>query len=117
LKFPSTNIVGGGLQSLAAVPAYNYLVRGTGQASTIIVSGSYSGKPTANLVLQSYVFTVPATVPAGLSGSRGGGAIAATATTTFSIQKNGVNIGTMVFAAIGHHGDFRDERGHCVQWR
>ena len=61
LKFASMNIVGGGLQSLNSLPAYTYAVRGTGQASSIIVSGSFSGKPTANLVLQSYVFAAPAT--------------------------------------------------------
>jgi hypothetical protein len=98
LKFASMNIVGGGLQSLNSLPVYTYAVRGTGQASSIIVSGSFSGRPTANLVLQSYVFAAPATVPAGLSGSRSTAATAATASTTFNIQKNGANIGTMVFA-------------------
>ena len=56
LKFASMNIVGGGLQSLASVPAHTYLIRGAGQASSSIVSGSFTGRPTANLVLQSYVF-------------------------------------------------------------
>jgi hypothetical protein len=98
LKFASMNIVGGGLQSLNSLPAYTYAVRGTGQASSIIVSGSFSGRPTANLVLQSYVFAAPATVPAGLSGSRGTAGAAATASTTFNIQKNGANVGTMAFA-------------------
>jgi hypothetical protein len=84
---------------LASVQAYPYLVQGTGQASTIIFSGSYNGKPTANLVLQSYVFAAPVTVPAGLSGSRGSAGTAATAATTFNIQKNGTNVGTMAFAA------------------
>ena len=98
LKFASMNIVGGGLQSLNSLPVYTYAVRGTGQASSIIVSGSFSGRPTANLVLQSYVFAAPVTVPAGLSGSRGTAATAATASTTFNIQKNGANVGTMVFA-------------------
>jgi hypothetical protein len=98
LKFASMNIVGGGLQGLDSLPVYTYNVRGTGQASSIIVSGSFSGRPTANLVLQSYVFAAPATVPAGLSGSRGTAATAATASTTFNIQKNGANVGTMVFA-------------------
>jgi hypothetical protein len=98
LKFASTNIVGGGLQSLSSLPAYTYTVRGTGQASSIIVSGSFSGRPPANLVMQSYVFAAPITVPAGLSGSRGSAATAATASTTFNIQKNGANVGTMAFA-------------------
>jgi hypothetical protein len=98
LKFVSMNIVGGGLQSLASLPAYTYIAKGTGQASSIIVSGSFSGKPTANLVLQSYVFAAPVAIPAGLSGSRGTAATAATATTTFIIRKNSTNVGTMVFA-------------------
>jgi hypothetical protein len=98
LKFSSMNIVGGGLQDLASLPVYTYLVKGTGQASSIIVSGSFNGKPAANLVLQSYVFAAPATLPVGLSGSRGTATTAATATATFSIQKNGVNVGMMAFA-------------------
>ncbi len=99
LKFASMNIVGGGLQSLASLPVYTYLVKGTGQASSIVVSGSFNGRPAANLVLQSYVFAAPVTVPAGFSGSRGTAATAATATTIFSVQKNGTNVGTMVFPA------------------
>ncbi|MBV8506602.1 MAG: phage tail protein [Alphaproteobacteria bacterium] len=98
LKFASMNIVGGGLQNLSSLPVYTYEVKGTGQASSIIVSGSFSGRPTASLVLQSYVFAGPVTLPAGLSGSRATAATAATASTTFNIQKNGANIGTMVFA-------------------
>jgi hypothetical protein len=99
LKFASMNIVGGGLQSLASVPAYTYLVKGTGQTSSIVVSGSFNGRPSANLVLQSYVFAAPVTIPAGLSGSRATAATAATVTTTFNIQKNSMNVGTMVLAA------------------
>jgi hypothetical protein len=97
LKFLSVNIVGGGLQSLASVPAYTYMVKGTGQASSTVVSGSFTGKPTANLVLQSYVFAASATLPAGLAGSRGTAATAATATATFAIQKNGAVVGNMSF--------------------
>jgi hypothetical protein len=98
LKFASMNIVGGGLQSLNSLAVYTYTVRGTGQGSSTIVSGSFSGTPTADLVLQRYVFAAPATVPVGVSGSRGTASTAATATTTFNIQKNGANVGTMVFA-------------------
>lgn len=99
LKFPSMNIVGGGLQDLASVPAYTYTVAGIGQASSVVVSGSYHGKPTAGLVLQSYVFTAPMMIPAGLSGSQGAATTAATTAATFNIAKNGTNIGTMTFAA------------------
>jgi hypothetical protein len=98
LKFVSINIVGGGLQSLSSVPAYPYTVRGAGQTFSVLVSGSYSGRPAASLALQRYVFAAPATIPAGLSGSRGTAVTSATATTTFIIQKNSINVGTMVFA-------------------
>jgi len=37
--------------------------------------------------------------PTGLTGSQGTAGLAATATTTYSIRKNGSNAGTMVFAA------------------
>ncbi|MBV9199144.1 MAG: hypothetical protein JOY83_05280, partial [Alphaproteobacteria bacterium] len=106
LKFASMNIVGGGLQSLASLPAYTYTVKGSGQNSSIIVTGSFGGKPTANLVLQSYVFAASATVPAGVAGSRGTAATAATATTTFIIRKNSTNVGTMVFAAAAMTATF-----------
>jgi hypothetical protein len=99
LKFPSINIVGGGLQSLASVPVYTYMVKGTGQTSSTVVSGSYAGRPTANLVLQSYVFVTRVTFPAGLSGSRGNAATAATVATAFNIQRNNTNVGMMVFTA------------------
>ena len=99
LKFASLNIVGGGLQGLASVPAFPYTIRGTGQASSTLVSGSYIGTPTANLVLQSYVFAAPVTFPTGFSGSRGTAGSAASAASTFSIQKNGTIVGTMTFAA------------------
>jgi hypothetical protein len=100
LKFPSANIVGGGGQSLASVPAYTYTVTGSGKASVATtVSGSYAGSPTANLVIQRYVFAGTVMFPAGLTGSQGTAGVAATVTTTYRITKNGANVGTMVFGA------------------
>jgi len=100
LKFPSANLVGGGAQSLASVPAYTYTVTGSGRASvTTTVSGSYTGSPTASLVIQRYVFADTVTFPAGLTGSQGTAGVTATATATYSIRKNGMAAGTMVFAA------------------
>ena len=98
LKFPSANIVGGGAQSLASVPAYTYTVTGSGKASVATtVSGSFTGSMTANLVVQRYVFAGTVMFAAGLTGSQGTAGVAATATTTYSIRKNGANVGTMVF--------------------
>ena len=100
LKFLSTNIVGGGAESLASVPAYTYTVAGSGKASVVTtVTGSYTGPPTANLVVQRYVFAVTVMFAAGLTGSQGTAGVAATAATTYSIRKNGSNTGTMAFAA------------------
>jgi len=98
LKFASMNIVGGGLQALASIPAYAYLIKGSGQASSVILSGSFSGRPTSNLILQSLVCAGSVTVPAGFSGSRASAGTAATATADFNIQKNGTIVGTMSFA-------------------
>jgi hypothetical protein len=75
-------------------------VTGSGKASVATtVSGSYAGPTTANLVVQRYVFAGTVMFPAGLTGSQGAAGVAATATTTYSIKKNGTNVGTMAFAA------------------
>jgi len=100
LKFPCTNIVGGGAQSLASVPACTYTVTGSGKASVATtVSGSFTGPATANLVVQRYVFAGTVMFPAGLTVSQGTAGVGATATTTYSIRKNGSSVGTMVFTA------------------
>jgi hypothetical protein len=100
LKFVSLNIVGGAIQDLASVPAYSYTITGAGQATVTVVTGTFvNGKPTASLVLQRYVFATTVSFPAALAGSQGTAATAATAIATFTVQKNGVNVGTMVFAA------------------
>jgi hypothetical protein len=100
LKFPSANIVGGGAQSLASVPAHTYTVTGSGRASvTTTVSGSQAGSATASLVVQRYVFADTVTFPAGLIGSQGTAGVPAATTATYHISKNGTTVGTMVFAA------------------
>ena len=100
LKFPSANIVGGGAQSLASVPAYTYTVTGSGRASvTTTVSGSQTGSATANLVVQRYIFADTVTFQAGLIGRQGKAGVPAAATATYQISKNGATVGTMVFAA------------------
>jgi hypothetical protein len=95
----SLNIVSGGAQDLSSVPAYTYTITGAGQASVTVVTGTFlNGKPTAGLVLQRYVFATAVTFPVGLAGSQGTAGAAATGTATFGIQKNGADVGNMVFA-------------------
>ena len=73
---------------------------GSGKAAvSTTVSGSYSGTTPANLVVQRYVFAGKVMFPVGLAGSQGTAGVAATAATTYSIQKNAAYVGTMVFAA------------------
>ncbi len=107
LKFVSVNIVGGGIQDLASVAAFTYAITGAGQGTVTVVTGTFvNGKPTANLVLQRYVFATTVAFPAGLAGSRGTAGTAATAMATFAVQKNGVNVGTMMFAAAATTATF-----------
>jgi hypothetical protein len=99
LKFLSFNIVGGGLQNLSEVLPYAYTTTGAGEASvSTTVSGSLGGTATANQVVQRYVFAGTVTFPVGLTGSQGTAGVAATASTAFNIQKNGVVVGSMTFA-------------------
>jgi hypothetical protein len=100
LKFLSFNIVGGALQNLSEVLPYTYTTTGAGKASVpSTVSGGFSGTATANQVVQRYVFAGTVTFPVGFAGSQGTAGMAATASTTFDVQKNGASVGSMIFAA------------------
>jgi len=70
------------------------------------VSGSFTGTAATNQVVQRYVFARTVTFPVGLGGSQGSAGIDATASTTFNIQKNGTDVGTMVFAASAKMATF-----------
>lgn len=99
LKFVSLNIVDGGVQDLSSVPAYSYTITGAGRATVTVVTGTFlNGAPTAGLVLQRYVFAAVVTFPAGLAGSQGTADTAPTKAAIFAIQKNGANVGSMMFA-------------------
>ncbi len=101
-KFVSLNIVGGGIQDLGSVPDYTYTITGAGKTTSTVVTGTFvNGKPGASEVIQRYVFAQTVTFPAGLSGSQGTAGIAATSSATFRIQRNGADVGVMVFAATG----------------
>lgn len=57
--------------------------------------------PTALQVIFFHKFARKVTLPVGLTGSKFESLIAATASTTVKIQKNGTDIGTLVWAAAG----------------
>ena len=62
-------------------------------------AGSYVGQPAAGLKLFTVRATRSFTLPANCSGSRAGCAVAPYAAATFTITKNGYQIGTFTFAA------------------
>jgi len=61
------------------------------------VGASYPGAPTSSATLLRYPFPRAVTFPAAFANSRCICGTPATATATFSIKKNGVQVGTMVF--------------------
>lgn len=61
------------------------------------VHGSTSGIPSANLIVQRWLAENPITFPAGAVGSVGYAETTATASTVYSIRKNGVQFATMTF--------------------
>ncbi len=63
------------------------------------IPGFRSGKPAAGAVVNSFLVTRAFTLPAGATNSLFKAGTAATAASTFYIQKSGVNVGTATFAA------------------
>ena len=78
------------------------------QASTRWSSSvfNYSGKPTSSQVIADNVTTTGYELPAALAGSIATAGTAATASTVFDIQVNGVTKGTITFAISGTTGTF-----------
>lgn len=74
--------------------------------SPYLVSGFFPGAGTASAKLMVHVFATPVDFPSGLTGSQGTAETAATAQTDYDIQKNGVSVGTMRFAAAGSTSTF-----------
>jgi hypothetical protein len=107
VKLPGFNTFGQALQSLAGLTPTSYTLTGDGAVEgPAYVSGSWAGSPGASQVIERYIFATPVTFPAGLAGSYGTAGIAATASASFAIQKNGATIGTMAFAASATSASF-----------
>ncbi|MEA3242332.1 MAG: hypothetical protein U9Q19_02690 [Pseudomonadota bacterium] len=70
------------------------------------VSGFLPGKPAVSAISLVHVFAVATSFPSGLTGSQATGEAAATAQTDFDVQKNGVSVGTIRFAAAGTTATF-----------
>jgi hypothetical protein len=79
---------------------------GTGVGLPYDMAMFVAGKPTASQLGMRFIFIRPVSMPANFAGSVAKSGVAATASTTFNIAKNGTNIGTLIFAAAGSTGTF-----------
>lgn len=94
---------------------YAYMSSKVGSAEDpwIVAPGSeyrvdyyYPAKPSGSYAMARWALTNDVNFPDDLAGSQGYCAVAATAETVFSIQKNGVEFATMTFAAAGQVATF-----------
>jgi hypothetical protein len=107
VKLQPFNTFGQELTALSALNPTSYTLTGNGSVPpAYYVSGAFSGAPTASEPVFRCVFSGTVNFPAGLTGSAAGAEIAATGTATFTIEKNGTSVGTMVFAAAATTASF-----------
>lgn len=92
---------------LAYIQDTDSIVTWNGSAWTgtaIEVTGSVAGAPTSSQVVLRRVFGLPVVFADEFAGSYASAGTAATASTTFTVKKNGSSVGTIVFAAAGTTG-------------
>lgn len=65
------------------------------------VAATYLGSPVASEVILVHTFAQAVTFPSGAGSSKGKALTAATASTEFSVTKNGTEVATMTWAAAG----------------
>ncbi len=107
VKLPAFNIFGQALQDSSGLTATSYTLTGGGAVKNpAYVSGAFAGRPGAGQVVQRFIFATAVTFPAGLAGSYGTAGTAATAGASFTLAKNGTNVGTMAWAAAATSAAF-----------
>ena len=85
--------------SATLLASVNALVTAFTNAQPYELDKFIAGSPSASQIVFERIFAITVMLPAGLTGSLGKAGTAATASTTFNIQKNGTTVGTMVFGA------------------
>lgn len=86
--------------------SWDALSIGGGGGEPYDIGAQIAGAPSASLVMLRYKFPRAVDFPAGLTNSQGEAGTAATAQTDFDIEKNGVSVGTMRFAASSTSATF-----------
>ena len=99
-KFVSFNPYLGETQSLASVSSIPYALNGNGSVSPTNIPFSYNGVPQSGVPILNYTFGIGDNFPTNLAGSVCSSTVAATASTSFGLQKNGgtASFATMTFA-------------------
>lgn len=86
---------------------YNEPVLERSQLSMLKSASSYtSSTPTADAVVLKHVYPAFKSFDANMNTSKAKAGVAATSSTVFNVNKNGVNIGTLTFSAAGTTGVF-----------
>jgi hypothetical protein len=75
------------------------------------IGGMSVGEPEASAIILNYVSTRTITMQDDFAGSFAEAQVAATALTTFDIQRNGLSIGSLAFAALATSGTFTTTGG------
>lgn len=78
----------------------------TATAQPLTINVYKPGRPSGSEVLVTVLPTVDFTLPINLTGSRATSQVAAAASTTFTIKKNGASIGSFTFAAAASIATF-----------
>lgn len=99
LKLQSFNNFGQELQDPSILPVSTYTLTGAGRVLSANIPIQFLGIPQSGLPITRYTFSAVVHIPAAMVGSGATSRIAATASTTMDIAKNGTNFAALNFAA------------------
>lgn len=107
----NVTVTQGGTDTVTLLPGETTMIKADGTDlrrldAAISLGGYVPGIPTGSATVFQYVADHPFALATGLPGSQGYLRVAATAMTTYDVQKNGVSIGSMVFGAAGQVATF-----------
>jgi hypothetical protein len=106
VKLQSFNEFLNSTQDLSTVTAFTYTLTGAGGVNPVNIPFSFGGIPHSGTPILNYTFGAADNFPLNLSGSVCTAGTAATADTTFDINKNGTNFGTMTILATDTDATF-----------
>lgn len=108
IKTPSGTAIsfGSGERKLLYCNGSDFTIAAEAGAAPYDIGGSLMGKPSAGVVIMRFPMPRAVRFLSGMALSKGVAATAATAASTFSVRKNGIEFATMTFAALGTSATF-----------